>query len=246
MFVKGLALTALVATTPLALFVTHDGQQPQDPKPAATRAADTARKAETDRINQDLRRARAELRAAREDVQTLRGQLDAALDRLEEHYQPERDRNCSPSRGRALMSHYQWLRGQGHQQRAETTLAKVVDQVGDDTGRQNSVAWELMTEKESAGKYDEVALAIARRMDQRRAQLHYNHLDTVALAYFLSGEVELACQLEQQAIEKGGRGDDFRRRLRTYEAARTALAAAKASNQRPATTMVALNEEDDD
>ncbi|MCB9877882.1 MAG: hypothetical protein H6835_09800 [Planctomycetes bacterium] len=243
MFVKGLALTALVASTPLALFVTHDAQQPQDPKPAAARPAE--RSADVDRINQDLRRARAELHAAREDVQRLRGQLDAALDRLEEHYQPERDRNCSPSRGRALMSHYQWLRGQGHEERAGTTLAKVVDQVGDDVGRQNSAAWELMTEKDSAGKFDEVALAIARRMDQRRAHLNHNYLDTVALAYFLNGEVELACTLEQQAIEKGGRGDDFRRRLRTYEAARDALVAARRANERPAATMVAVSDDED-
>ena len=41
------------------------------------------------------------------------------------------------------------------------------------------------------------------------------------------GELEQAIKLQRQAIAKGGRNDDFRRRLRTYEAAQNAVAEAQ-------------------
>jgi len=256
MIVKGIALTALVASTPLALFVSQDPAK-QDPKPAVERKAEPQRSPELRRAEANVKRARAELKNAQRDLARLRDQLNAALDRLDQHAAPQRESNCAPSRSRTLMSHYQWLRDQGHQQRAKGTLTKVVDRVGDDVGRLNSVAWDLMTDKATAGKFDEVALAMTQRMEasmakagakngRRRSQVHYNHLDTAALANFLNGHVEKAINLQRQAIERGGRSDDFRRRLRTYEAAQSALVKATQAKPLPAATMVATNQEDEE
>lgn len=241
MLVKAIVFTALLASTPLALVATQD---PVKAGPEPVRGATPpAQDAQARRAAALLERTQAELQAAREDLQRLRQQLDAALDRLDQQFEPQRDRNCSPSRNRALMSHYQWLRDQGHAQRAGGALAKVVDQVGDDAGRLNGAAWELMTDEATAGKFDEVALALVRRMVQDREQLGHHQLDTAALAYFLNGEVERAIALERQAIAAGGRGDDYRRRLRTYEAARAAVAKAGEAAQLPPATMVASREE---
>lgn len=244
MIIKGIALTALVASTPLAMFAT------QEPAAGVATPARQGERSELLRAKADLVRARAELQAARGDLNKLRSQLDAALDRLDVHVAPEHDRDCSPSRNRMLMSHYQWLRQQGHRQRADGTAEKIVARVGDDPGRLNSAAWDLMTDKETAGKFDELALAMTRRMpladDNARRRMHPNYLDTAALAHFLNGEVEQAIQLQQQAIARGGNGDDYRRRLRTYEAARVALQRAARELTPAAETMVASNGEDDE
>ena len=244
MLLKGLVITALVASTPIAFVAT------QDPKPAPTRseAAAAARAAATAvqeqeqkaaQARQDLEGMRRELDAAPGEMQTMRQQLDQALDALDRTFEAQRDRNCSPSRSRALMSHYQWLRDQGHAQRAATVVAKVVEQVGDEPHRLNSAAWHLMTDEETAGKFDEVALALAARMETRGEDLDPRHLDTIAMARFLAGQVDRAVELQSQAIARGGNGDEFRRRLRTYQAAKAAVAKASVQPQ-PATSPVVV------
>jgi HAMP domain-containing protein len=243
MLVKGLALAALVASTPLALVVAQDPVRVGE-KPTRATKETRDRDAELRRANTTLVRTRTELEAAQKDLQRLRRQLDAALDRLEAEQQPQRERNCSPSRGRALMSHYQWLRNQGHQERAHGTLLTVVEQIGDNQSRLNGVAWDLMTDKETAGQFDEVALAIARRMEQQGESMAHQHLDTAALAHFLNGEVQRAIDLQRQAIAKGGRSDDYRRRLRTYEAAQDAVAKAGETVATPAATLIAAKDEE--
>ena len=87
---------------------------------------------------------------------------------------------------------------------------------------------------------------MAQRMERRPDRLRANHLDTVALAYFLNGKVDQAVELQQKAIAKGGSGDDFRRRLRTYEAAQQALVKAQQGVALPAATMVAVADEEDE
>ena len=245
MLVKGFVLTALVASTPLAFVATQDPHPaPASPETAANELAKA--KAEVQRLEAltrknatDLSGARRELEAARADLDQFRKQLEGALDALDGHFEPQRDRNCSPTRSRALLTHYQWLRTNGHAQRAATTLAKVVGQSGDDTNQLNRTAWELMTGKETAGKFDEVALAYVQRMQASGHTLDVRQLDTAALANFLNGKVDQAVTLQQQAVEQGGRDEDFRRRLRTYEAAQAALEKAAAGAKMPATTMVA-------
>jgi len=213
MLVKALVFTALVTSTPIAILATQDQQSPQQPSPAEVR-----------RQNADLAQLRQELDAARGDLQQVRAQLEQALDALDRCVEPRRDNNsCSQSRSRALMSHYQWLKEQGHATRAAGALTKIADQVGDDVNRLNGAAWELMTDKATAGKFDELALALAERMATHSEQLNHRYLDTMALAHFLNGGIDRAIELQQQAIERGGNDDDYRRRLRTYEAARAAV-----------------------
>ena len=243
MLVKGLVLTALVASTPLALVVTQDPTGTQR-EPAPTLKA-PGQDAEAKRAAVLLDQTQAELQAARQDLQRLRQQLDAALDRLDGQFEPQRDRNCSPSRNRQLMSHYQWLRDQGHGQRAATTLAQVVEQTGEDVNRLNAEAWQLMTEETNAGKFDDVALALVQRMTQNTENLGHHQLDTAALAFFLNGKVDQAIALERQAIERGGKSDEYRRKLRTYEAAHEALVKAGEAAKLPPATMVASNDDED-
>ena len=103
----------------------------------------------------------------------------------------------------------------------------------------------------TAGKFDELALALTQRMevlsasDKRRRRIDHNHLDTAALANFLNGNVEKAISLQKKAIGKNS-SSDFRRRLRTYEAARTALAKAQRGVVLPTATMIAANNEDEE
>jgi tetratricopeptide (TPR) repeat protein len=242
MLVKGLVFTALVASTPIAFVATQD-PRPNAPQPDAS-ALQRLQEQQAAQAR-DLRSAQRELDAARSELQRLRTQLDRALDALDKNFQPERDRHCAPSRNRALMSHYQWLRDEGHAQRASGTLAKVVDQVGEDPNQRNSVAWDLMTDKATVGKFDDVALAIAQRMEKANVR-EPHQLDTIALAYSLAGDFERAIELQKQAIDAGGHGDDFRRRLRTYEAARDAVARHKAPETGVGPALVAAHDDQDD
>jgi hypothetical protein len=239
MLVKGLVLTAMLASTPIAIVATQDKQSPSS---SAERTALQRLQEQQQQAADDLARARDELAGARAELQRLKQQLDHALTALDKTYEPQRDRNCSPTRNRALMSHYQWLRNEGHGERAAGALAKVVEQVGNDQHQRNSAAWELMTNKDTVGKCDEVALAIAEKMEQTGANEHH-HLDTMALANFLNGRIEKAIELEQKAIAAGGSGDDYRRRLRTYEAARDAVARTQSVATASGEKMVAANDD---
>ena len=250
MLLKGLVVTTLLATTPFAFVASQDPQPSVPPaKSGAANPLDTAARAaaaaesHAARAKQELDDAKRELETARGELRTVRRQLEGALDALDRSFEPQRDRNCSPSRSRALMSHYQWLRDEGHAQRAANALAKVVEQVGDDPHRLNSAAWHLMNDQETAGKFDELALAIATRMEQRRDELDPRAFDTIAMARFLAGDLERAVELQAEAIARGGNADEYRRRLRTYQAAQAAV--AKAGGGVPAAqpaTMVASKE----
>lgn len=230
---------AVLASTPLCLM------NPQEPQPAAaptTSSAPAATRKADEQMARDIVRMQRELAAAKKDVEDMRRQLGEVLDTLEQGY-TVRDRNqsgnCSPNRNRSLMSHYQWLDRNHHAERAAKMLATIVEQVGDNASRINGVAWELMTDKETAGQYDRIALALADRMEAAgAANLPHQYLDTIALARFLNGQVERAIEVERAAIERGGNSDDYRRRLRTYEVARDAIAAARTGE---ATTPAAGN-----
>ena len=134
-----------------------------------------------------------------------------------------RRRNCTPSR--SLIAQYQWMRKNGHEKRAQKTLDRFVKERGDSASSLNSTAWSLMNDEETAGKFDRMALALAERMQKRERRLAHNQLDTVALARFLNGQVDEAIRLQKLAMEKG-RNSDYRRRLRTYQAAKLVVSPA--------------------
>ena len=247
MLVKALVLTALVASTPVALVVTQDPRPAQDRSDGAALRNDAAsQRAKQDAQSADeLAAVRRELACARAELQTMRGQLEHALDALDTVHQPRREGNCSPSRARSLMSHYQWLRTNGHAERASRTLGTLAEQLGDDPERLHRVAADLMTDERTIGQFDELALALAQRIEASGHELDARQLDTVALAHFLTGDVARATELQRLAVERGSHNDDYRRRLRTYEAAAVALTKARSSPVQPeAATMVAVAREE--
>ena len=235
MLIKGIAVAVFAVSAPFAIVATQD-PQPAAPKPAAgvkdlsevIRQKQAEQAAAAAAKNAELDAARAELAAMRQDLQKLTRQLDEALDALEQQFQPQpqRERNCSPSRSRALLTHYEWLKTRGHEQRAAATRDQVLAPYGNDLNQLHSAAWNLMTEKATAGKFDEVALAAVQRMQQHEANMNHQQLDTAALAYSLAGQFDRAAALQRLAIERGGDHDEYRRRLRTYEAAQGQLAKA--------------------
>lgn len=237
MIVKGIVFTALVTSTPFAWLAVQGPDAKVAPAPSVTtRAAEL----EAQRAA-DLSHARAELAAARGELQQLRGQLERALDALDRSVEPQqREHNCSPSRSRALLSHYQWLRDQQHPARAAATLTKVVAQFGDEPRRIEAAARDLMTSKEMAGKCDDVALALAQRLQQGADKPSNEALDTMALAYFLNGQFDRAVEL-QKASHGSNESDSSRRRLRTYEAARDAVGKTLVRGTEP--TLLASKEE---
>lgn len=253
MLVKGLVCTVLFASAPITWLATQE-PRPSTPTPAPAPAAVDAEAAKarlqaTQRqVQRDLAAAQQEVAKARVEVARLQQQLARALDALDAAQEPVRERNCAPSRSRQLMTHYRWLRDEGHAQRADATLAKVVEQVGDDRGRLHRTAHSLLTEAETGGKFDDVALALAEKLEQSGSK-EPHHLDTMACAQFLNGHIERAIELQQRAIAAGGRDEEFRLRLRTYEAARSAIGklvreAATESATAAGETLVASRDDD--
>ncbi|MCU0863261.1 MAG: hypothetical protein MUC36_05695 [Planctomycetes bacterium] len=249
MLVKGLVCTVLFASAPITWIAT---QEPRPAAPATTpadaMAAQSRLQATQRQVERDLEAARQEVAKARAEAARLQQQLGRALDALEAAQEPQRERNCAPSRSRQLMTHYRWLRDEGHADRAEATLAKVVEQVGDDRGRLHRTAHALLTEVETGGKFDDVALALVEKLEQSGSK-EPHHLDTMACAQFLNGRIERAIELQRRAIAAGGRDEEFRLRLRTYEAARNAIgrpARDAASDPVTATgeTLVARSDDD--
>lgn len=208
MLTKAVVCCCVLASAPLLLSTSQDPRSSsRGPAPAAPVLRDTQ--------DAELARLRAELREARELATKLRAQLAETLDMLVANART-REHNCTPSR--RLLTQYQYLHEHGHAQHAEKLLTQLIGEPENDTNRLNSLAWHLMTEKETVGKFDAAALAIAERME-KSGNLPHRHLDTVALAKFLNGKVADAIRLQREAIRRGGNDDDYRRRLRTYEAA---------------------------
>ena len=226
MLIKAIVLGAAALSTPIVLVSTHPEAQGPGRGPApdpidAVHALQRSGGEDADLIQlrgkyrDAIRRvADAETRAAE-----LQSQLEECMTFLLDA--PVERSSCSRqrSRGRSLMTYYQWMKGHGHDAHADLALQRIVESYGDDTDRLNSLAWHLMTDESTAGQFDELALAVAERMQKSRRMKH-QHIDTVALAKFLGGEIDEAIALQKKAIAKGGRSDDYRRRLRTYEAAK--------------------------
>jgi hypothetical protein len=252
MLVKGLVCTVLFASAPITWIATQE-PRPSAPVPAPAavdaEAAEVRLQATQRQVQRDLDAAQQEVAKARAEVARLQQQLARALDALDAAQEPARERNCAPSRSRQLMTHYRWLRDEGHAQRADATLAKVVEQVGDDRGRLHRTAHALLTEAETGGKFDDVALALAEKLEQSGSK-EPHHLDTMACAQFLNGHIERAIELQRRAIAVGGRDEEFRLRLRTYEAARSAVSKqVRAGTAEPvpaaaAATLVASRDDD--
>lgn len=87
----------------------------------------------------------------------------------------------------------------------------------------NNDCWYLLTELPTMGRYDAFAVALAERMLEQREAMDYFEFDTVALAMFWAGRLADAVELQQQAIDKGGKDDPaYGERLQRYRAAAAA------------------------
>jgi len=212
------AVSFALASTPVYVALTVPQQQGTSERGAAL----AERQDPAPDLTVELARLRAELQQAREDLRAARQEVDDCLDLLEENTVRQRRHDCTPSR--SMLTMFQWMDERGHGQRAERVLDRIVEEHGRDRARLNNVAWELMTDKETAGKYDRAALALVRQVLANGNQAH-RHLDTAAMAFFLNGEVGEAVRLERQAVAQQQGNDDYRCRLRTYEAAQRLLPA---------------------
>jgi len=222
MSIKALLLVSLAATAPLCLVSSTQDPASRDPE-ALSRRLDRLN-AELELLQERAAAAAARAEAAEARAEAAERQLGECLDLLEGCHVRER-RNCTPSR--SLLTHWQWMQRNGHAERAAGLLDRYVTTVGDDPHRLNALAWELMTEEETMGRFDAAALALAERMQRSGRTLGAAMLDTLALARFLNGDLEGAVETQREAIERGGDGDEYRRRLRVYEAAQAAATAPR-------------------
>ncbi|MCB9887735.1 MAG: hypothetical protein H6838_19760 [Planctomycetes bacterium] len=84
----------------------------------------------------------------------------------------------------------------------------------------NNDCWYFLTELPTMGRYDVFAAALADRMLEQKEAMDYFEFDTAALAMFRAGRLADAVELQQQAIDKGGKDDPaYRGRLSRYKAA---------------------------
>lgn len=83
----------------------------------------------------------------------------------------------------------------------------------------NSDCWYLLTELPTMGRYDTFAVGLAERMLEQRDAMDYFEFDTAALAMFAAGRVDEAVKLQEEAIDRGGRGTpEYLERLQRYKA----------------------------
>lgn len=83
----------------------------------------------------------------------------------------------------------------------------------------NNDSWYLMTQLPTMGRYDWFAVGLVERMLEERDAMEYFEFDTAALAMFLVGRIADAVELQELAIEKGGKGmAEYQERLARYKA----------------------------
>jgi hypothetical protein len=65
----------------------------------------------------------------------------------------------------------------------------------------NNFAWALLTEEPYGGRYDDQALLLSKRSNELSEHSSWYFLDTLALAYFRSGETDAAIEVQKKAVE---------------------------------------------
>ena len=108
-----------------------------------------------------------------------------------------------------------------HDRDGATEVGKnMVRQIGHDPTWLNSFSWRLMTQPETHGRFDELALFAAERMTELPGWETYHRLDTVALAKFENGLVEDAIRLQAKALDECAPSAKarYRARLERYRA----------------------------
>lgn len=221
---------ALASTPFLVSAVTQDPVTP-DPVPLLDAIQTTAPpsfelrgdRSEIEKLRAALQRAEEAATDARQRSKAAVGELDEALTIIANgglaFQQSSRSNACNPSRARIrnLITQYEWMKDRGHETHATTILTRVVKENGTKNSQLDSLARDLMTNKETSGKFNRAALALAELM-QKRGSLKDSYQDTVALAMFLNGRVSDAVAAQTRAIKSRDRSE-YRRRLMVYQAA---------------------------
>ncbi|MHC4090781.1 MAG: hypothetical protein ACYSVY_10985, partial [Planctomycetota bacterium] len=84
---------------------------------------------------------------------------------------------------------------------AESVGRYLIEKAADNANLLNTFAWRLLTEPESKGKFNELALAAAEKSHQASGGTNWMYVDTLALAKFETGSIAQAIELEKKAIE---------------------------------------------
>ena len=83
----------------------------------------------------------------------------------------------------------------------------------------NNDSWYFMTKLATMGRFDWFAVGLVERMLEQRDAMDYFEFDTAALAMFLVGRIADAVELQEQALQKGGKDNaEYLERLHRYKA----------------------------
>ncbi|MFT4511355.1 MAG: hypothetical protein ACI89X_004278 [Planctomycetota bacterium] len=94
----------------------------------------------------------------------------------------------------------------------------------------NNDAWYLIVQPQTMGRFDSMALAQCEEMLRVEKNIDFGSMDTVALAHFISGQVQKAIEMQTPAMKQSGNDSVYAARLRRYEATK-AWSDARASKE---------------
>ena len=110
--------------------------------------------------------------------------------------------------------------GKKDQAAATECADDLFDSLKNDANSLNSYAWNMLTDKEFAGKYAEVALKFSERSNELTDYGNWMYVDTLALAKFETGNAEEAVKLEKAALKLCGEcwgAKDMKKALAKFE-----------------------------
>ncbi|MCH7702477.1 MAG: redoxin domain-containing protein [Planctomycetes bacterium] len=77
----------------------------------------------------------------------------------------------------------------------------LIEKAAGDARLLDSLSWSLMTERETEGRFSELALKAAKRCHKISEGKNWSYVDTLALALFETGDVAEAIKIEEKAIK---------------------------------------------
>ncbi|MCP3915553.1 MAG: hypothetical protein GY711_08365 [bacterium] len=92
------------------------------------------------------------------------------------------------------------INAEGHTAAATHVVKEIASLLEDEALALNDFAWQLLTEDETAGKYDAVALEISKRSNELSDWKNWFFLDTYAHGLFSQGDVDGAIKTQEKAV----------------------------------------------
>jgi hypothetical protein len=100
-----------------------------------------------------------------------------------------------------VRTHFEAAVGAGQHAHARGLVEEVAEGIGEDAMELNNFAWYLLTEDRYAGRYDDLALPIARRANELSEWGNWYYLDTLAHALNANGEFAEAVKVQSLAVK---------------------------------------------